>query len=139
MIVYYIIEIILFLFNFRIKIEFLIIFYFQNNNCKTYLWLSNYLITKCRLKTHSIRQVDQVALQLPIHIGLACIFDCPSHLGSKTWNSLLCDEIVLSVSFNHELYLSEQPSHRTNSSFVPVGRVRLFKTFSMQYLLFVIS
>ena len=102
--------------------------------------LLNYGDTRCLLKTHPIRQVDPVALQVPSHRGWVCFLDCPLHcLLATPWTHHLATTSYLSVSLIHELYFSGKPTHRTNNSFVPSGRVRLCKPFSMRYWLSEIS
>ena len=102
--------------------------------------LSNYADTRCLLKPHPIRQVDPVALKVPSHIGWVCFLDCSSHcLVATPGTHHSATTSYLSVSVIHEFYFSGQPSHRTNISFVPLGRVRLRKTFSMRYWSFEIS
>ena len=107
---------------------------------KTCPGLSNNGDTKCSLKPHPIRQVDAVALQVPSHIDSVCFLDCPKHCLVATPGTLhSASTSYLSVSFIHELYFSGKPSDRTNNSFVPLGRVRIRKTFSMRYWLSEIS
>ena len=104
--------------------------------CKTFPSFSNYRDTRCLLKPHPIRQVDPVALQVPSHIGWVCFLDYPLHClvaTTKTHHSSTTS--YLPVFVIHELYFSGQPSNQTNSSVVPLGRVRLCNTFSMRYWL----
>ena len=107
---------------------------------KTFSSLSNYGDTRCLLKPHLICQVDPVALQVPSHIGMVCFLDCLLHcLVATPGTHHSSTTSYLSLSFIHELYYSGQRSHRTNSSFMPLGRVRLRKTFSVPYWLSEIS
>ena len=107
---------------------------------KTCPILSNYGDMRCRLKPYLIRQVDQVALQVPSHIGWVCFLNCLSHcLVARPGIYYSAKTSFLSVSFIHQLYVYVQPSHQTNSSFVPTDKIRLCKTFSMRYWLSKIS
>ena len=102
--------------------------------------LSNYGDTRCLLKPHLIRQVAPVALQVPSHIGWVCFLDCLSHCLVATHGTHhSATTSYFSVSVIHELYFSGQPYLRTIISFVPLGKVRLRKTFSMRYWLSDIS
>ena len=102
---------------------------------KIYISLSNYGDTRCRLKLHSIRHINQVAWQVYSHIGL----DSPPHcLIARPGNYNLATTSYLSVSFIYVLYwFGNIPTGQ--SLFVLSGIVRFCKTLSMRYWLFEIS
>ena len=70
---------------------------------------------------------SSVSYMLVLVFGLPCTL-----LNSETSNSVFSDDIVFVCFLYPRVVFFWPPSHRTNNSFTPSGKVHFCKTFSMQ-------